>query len=45
MHTVDLALEPTSDEWSTEFCLHLLGFLRPRTPDSVHLILQDGDTR
>lgn len=45
IHTVDLALEPTSDQWSTEFCLHLLDFLRPRTPEGTHLILQAGDTR
>lgn len=45
IHTVDLALEPASDEWSTEFCLHLLDFLRPRTPEGVRLILQAGETR
>jgi maleylpyruvate isomerase len=35
VHTVDLALDPTSDDWSHEFCLHLLDFLRPRTPDNT----------
>jgi maleylpyruvate isomerase len=45
VHTVDLALQPTSDDWSEEFCLHLLDFLRPRTPAGVHLILDAGDVR
>ena len=45
VHTVDLALEPTSGDWSEEFCLHLLDFLRPRTPDGIHLILDAGDIR
>ncbi|WP_328327964.1 maleylpyruvate isomerase family mycothiol-dependent enzyme [Kribbella sp. NBC_00382] len=45
VHTVDLALESTSDDWSEEFCLHLLDFLRPRTPDGVHLVLDSGDMR
>jgi maleylpyruvate isomerase len=29
VHTVDLALDPTIDDWSHEFCLHLLDFLPP----------------
>jgi maleylpyruvate isomerase len=45
VHTVDLALAPTSDDWSEEFCLHLLDFLRPRTPDGIHLILDAGHLR
>lgn len=45
VHTVDLALEPTSDDWSEEFCLHLLDFLRPRTPAGVHLVLDAGHLR
>ncbi|WP_344221660.1 maleylpyruvate isomerase family mycothiol-dependent enzyme [Kribbella sancticallisti] len=45
VHTVDLAMAPTSDEWSEEFCLHLLDFLRPRTPDGLHLILDTGENR
>ncbi|WP_433008257.1 maleylpyruvate isomerase family mycothiol-dependent enzyme [Kribbella sp. CA-294648] len=45
VHTVDLALEPTSDDWSVEFCLHLLDFLKARTPDGLHLILVGGNTR
>lgn len=45
VHTVDLALEPTTDGWSGEFCLHLLDFLRPRTPDGLRLVLDAGDTR
>jgi len=45
VHTVDLALEPTTDGWSEEFCLHLLDFLRPRTPDNLRLILDAGNTR
>jgi maleylpyruvate isomerase len=43
VHTVDLALEPTADGWPPEFCLHLLDFLRPRTPEGIHLILQADD--
>jgi maleylpyruvate isomerase len=45
VHLVDLALQPTSDDWSEEFCLHLLDFLRPRTPDGIHLILDAGHIR
>jgi maleylpyruvate isomerase len=45
VHLVDLGLEPTSDDWSEEFCLHLLDFLRPRTPDGVHLVLDAGELR
>jgi maleylpyruvate isomerase len=44
VHTVDLALDPTSDDWSPEFCLHLLDFLRPRTPDNTRLVLRAGET-
>jgi maleylpyruvate isomerase len=44
VHTVDLALDPTSGDWSHEFCLHLLDFLRPRTPDDTRLVLQSGET-
>jgi len=40
IHTIDLGLKPTSDDWSEEFCLHLLDFLRSRTPDNVHLVLR-----
>lgn len=43
VHTVDLGLKPTADGWPQEFCLHLLDFLRPRTPEGVHLILQADD--
>jgi maleylpyruvate isomerase len=43
VHAVDLDLEPTADGWSPEFCLHLLDFLRPRTPEGIHLILQSTD--
>jgi maleylpyruvate isomerase len=45
VHSVDLALEPTSDDWSEEFCVHLLDFLRPRVPTRIHLILDSGDLR
>lgn len=45
VHTVDLDLGPTSDQWSAAFCLHLLDFLRPRTPDGVRLVLQAEETR
>ena len=46
VHTVDLDLEPTADGWPKEFCLHLLDFLRPRTPAGIHLVLHatDGTT-
>ncbi|TDW19286.1 maleylpyruvate isomerase family mycothiol-dependent enzyme [Kribbella kalugense] len=40
IHTADLDLGVTPASWSESFCLHLLDFLRPRTPDNVHLILQ-----
>lgn len=43
IHTTDLALEPTPDGWPTEFCLHLLDFLRPRTPEGIHLIVRAND--
>ncbi|MEU0094340.1 maleylpyruvate isomerase family mycothiol-dependent enzyme [Kribbella sp. NPDC006257] len=43
IHTIDLGLEPTSDDWSKEFCLHLLEFLRPRTPENLRLILRAPD--
>lgn len=45
VHTVDLDLGPASDQWSAAFCLHLLDFLRPRTPDGVRLVLQADDNR
>jgi maleylpyruvate isomerase len=45
VHTVDLALEPTSGDWSEEFCLHLLDFLRPRVPTDIHLVLDSGTVR
>jgi maleylpyruvate isomerase len=40
IHTTDLDLGATPAEWPTDFCLHLLDFLRPRTPENIHLILQ-----
>lgn len=43
VHTVDLDLQPTAAGWSQEFCLHLLDFLRPRTPDGVQLTLHPTD--
>lgn len=47
VHAVDLDLGPVPAGWSAEFCLHLLDFLRPRTPDGVHLVLaaDDADLR
>lgn len=45
IHTIDLALQPTSDDWSEEFCLHLLDFLRPRTPEGIKLVLDTGTTK
>ena len=44
IHTSDLNLGITPASWSTDFCLHLLDFLRPRTPDGIHLILQSPET-
>jgi maleylpyruvate isomerase len=44
IHTSDLDLGVTPATWSESFCLHLLDFLRPRTPDNVHLILQAEST-
>jgi maleylpyruvate isomerase len=43
IHTVDLDLGITPTSWSTAFCLHLLDFLRSRTPDTTHLVLQPDD--
>ena len=40
IHTADLNLGITPTAWSEDFCLHLLDFLRPRTPDDVHLVLK-----
>ena len=40
IHTSDLGLAFTAADWSDDFCLHLLDFLRPRTPDDVHLVLK-----
>ncbi|MET9317668.1 maleylpyruvate isomerase family mycothiol-dependent enzyme [Kribbella sp. NPDC003505] len=40
IHTADLDLGVTPAAWSEDFCLHLLDFLRPRTPDDVHLVLK-----
>jgi maleylpyruvate isomerase len=40
IHTADLDLGFTPADWSDDFCLHLLDFLRPRTPDDTHLILK-----
>jgi maleylpyruvate isomerase len=39
IHTTDLNLGLTPANWSPSFCLHLLDFLRPRTPDGTHLVL------
>ncbi|WP_327637216.1 maleylpyruvate isomerase family mycothiol-dependent enzyme [Kribbella sp. NBC_00482] len=40
IHTTDLDLGITAATWSDDFCLHLLDFLRARTPDNTHLILK-----
>ena len=44
VHTTDLDLGLTPANWSKPFCLHLLDFLRPRTPEGIHLILRSEDT-
>ncbi|MFD7155934.1 maleylpyruvate isomerase family mycothiol-dependent enzyme [Kribbella sp. NPDC059898] len=44
IHTSDLDLGVTPATWPDDFCLHLLDFLRPRTPDNTHLILQSPET-
>jgi maleylpyruvate isomerase len=44
IHTSDLNLGVTPATWSESFCLHLLDFLRPRTPEGIHLILESEDT-
>ncbi|GAA3109756.1 maleylpyruvate isomerase [Kribbella aluminosa] len=44
IHTSDLDLGVTPASWSEDFCLHLLDFLRPRTPDNTQLILQSPTT-
>ncbi|TCC60476.1 maleylpyruvate isomerase family mycothiol-dependent enzyme [Kribbella pittospori] len=43
IHTTDLNLGPTPATWPPAFCLHLLNFLRPRTPEGIHLTLQPTD--
>jgi len=43
IHTSDLGLGRTPATWPPAFCLHLLDFLRPRTPDGVHLILRSDE--
>ncbi|TDD15723.1 maleylpyruvate isomerase family mycothiol-dependent enzyme [Kribbella turkmenica] len=43
VHAVDLDLAPTAGDWPKEFCLHLLDFLRPRTPEGVQLVLRADD--
>ncbi|WP_328991656.1 maleylpyruvate isomerase family mycothiol-dependent enzyme [Kribbella sp. NBC_01245] len=43
IHMTDLDLGPSTDEWSTEFCLHLLDFLSPRLPNDVPLELKPTD--
>ena len=43
IHTVDLDLGITPASWSPAFCLHLLDFLRPRTPQAIHLVLHPDD--
>jgi maleylpyruvate isomerase len=44
IHIVDLDLGITPASWSEPFCLHLLDFLRPRTPDGIRLILKAETT-
>jgi maleylpyruvate isomerase len=39
IHTTDLGLAVTPADWPSTFCLHLLEFLRPRTPEDTALIL------
>jgi maleylpyruvate isomerase len=43
IHTADLNLGYRPAHWPTEFCLHLLEFLRPRTPPGSRLILRATD--
>ena len=43
IHSVDLDLGITPASWPTDFCLHLLDFLRARTPEGIHLVLQADD--
>ncbi|HET6985746.1 MAG TPA: maleylpyruvate isomerase family mycothiol-dependent enzyme, partial [Kribbella sp.] len=43
IHTVDLDLGVTPASWSPAFCLQLLDFLRPRTPDNIRIVLQPVD--
>ncbi|WP_350281551.1 maleylpyruvate isomerase family mycothiol-dependent enzyme [Kribbella sp. HUAS MG21] len=44
IHTTDLDLGITPASWSEPFCLHLLDFLRPRTPEGIHLVLRSPTT-
>ena len=43
IHSVDLDLGITPARWPPAFCLHLLDFLRARTPENIHLVLQSND--
>ncbi|WP_432940632.1 maleylpyruvate isomerase family mycothiol-dependent enzyme [Kribbella sp. CA-253562] len=46
IHTADLGLDhATVDDWSQDFCLHLLDFLRPRVPEGTRLVLQAPGVR
>ncbi|MEU8225345.1 maleylpyruvate isomerase family mycothiol-dependent enzyme [Kribbella sp. NPDC048915] len=40
VHTTDVDLGDTPATWSDGFCRHLLDFLRPRTPENIHLVLE-----
>lgn len=43
IHTADARLGPGTDDWSQEFCTHVVDYLAPRVPDGVHLTLTATD--
>ena len=45
VHAADLDLSYTTDDWSQDFCMHLLAFLRPRVPEGTRLVLQAPGVR
>ena len=42
IHTVDLDLGYTPSAWTSEFCMHALGFLSARVPGELTVVTPDG---
>lgn len=45
IHSVDLNLGVRPAHWSVELCVHLFGFLEPRVPEGIQLVLAVPDGR